>query len=184
MTDHPVETWVELRDEGRWVHFQEYFVRRRTDVVIRGVEVRGIETAVAAPGVLEALEAADLVVLCPSNPFVSIGPILRLRGVREAIDVARRRGVRVAAVSPLIGGATIKGPAARMLVELGYAPTAAGVLQVYAGLVDVYLIDPVDRALSEEIVNLGAQPVVVDALMRGRRGEARLARALLRAMAT
>jgi LPPG:FO 2-phospho-L-lactate transferase len=181
MTDAPVETWVALRDEQRWVHFQEYFVHRRTDVAIRGVDVRGLAEASAAPGVLEALEGADAIFLCPSNPFVSIGPILSVPGVREAIESARRRGVCVAAVSPLIGGATVKGPAARMLMELGYAPTAAGVLAVYRGLVDVYLIDPVDRALSDEIRSQGARPVVADALMRGRRGEARLARALLKA---
>jgi LPPG:FO 2-phospho-L-lactate transferase len=182
MTDAAVETWVELRDDRRWVHFQEYFVRRRTDVSISGVEVRGLAEAAPGPGVIEALEAADLIALCPSNPFVSIGPILDVRGVRDAIEAARRRGVQVAAVSPLIGGATIKGPAARMLSELGFAPTAAGVLAVYRGLVDVYLIDPLDQALAPEIERLGAWPVVADALMRGRRGETRLARVLLRAV--
>jgi LPPG:FO 2-phospho-L-lactate transferase len=183
MTDAPVETWVELRSERAWVHFQEYFVHRRTDVPIAAVEVRGIQQARPAPGVLESLQAADLVVLCPSNPFVSIGPILAVRGVREAIEVARRRGVCVAAVSPLIGGATVKGPAARMLAELGFAPTAAGVLRSYAGLVDVYVVDPIDRGLGAEIADLGARAVIADALMRGRRGEARLARRLLRATA-
>jgi LPPG:FO 2-phospho-L-lactate transferase len=182
MTDAPVETWVELRDERRWVHFQEYFVRRRTDVPISAVLVRGLDEATPAPGVIEALEAADLIVVCPSNPFVSIGPIIAVAGVRDAIERARgQRGVRVAAVSPLIGGATIKGPAARMLSELGFSPTAAGVLEVYAGLVDVYLIDPLDRTLAPEVRRLGARPVVADALMRGRRGEARLARVLLNA---
>jgi len=182
MTDAPVETWVELRDEQRWVHFQEYFVRRRTDVAIGAVSVRGLEQAQPAPGVTEALEAADLIVLCPSNPFVSIGPILSVRGVRQSIEAARARGVPVAAISPLIGGATIKGPAARMLTELGFQPTAAGVLQVYDGLVDVYLIDPLDAGLSAEITRLGARPIVADALMRGRRGEARLALVLLNAL--
>jgi len=182
MTDAPVETWVELRDEQRWVHFQEYFVHRRTDVAIRAVDVRGLSDATAAPGVLEALEAADAIIVCPSNPFVSIGPILSTPGVREAVERARRRGVCVAAVSPLIGGATIKGPAARMLSELGYPPTAAGVLEVYGGLVDVYLIDPVDRGLTDDVQRHGARPLVADALMRGRRGEARLARTLLRAV--
>jgi LPPG:FO 2-phospho-L-lactate transferase len=181
MTDEPVETWVQLRDGGEWVHFQEYFVHRRTDVAIRGIDVRGLRDAKSAPGVVEALESAELIVLCPSNPFVSLGPILDTPGIRETIAAARRRSVPVAGVSPLIGGATIKGPAARMLSELGYAPTAAGVLAVYGGLVDVYLIDPVDAGLSDEVVRLGAQPIVAEALMRGRRGEARLARVLLRA---
>jgi LPPG:FO 2-phospho-L-lactate transferase len=144
--------------------------------------VRGLADAAPAPGVLEAIERADTIVVCPSNPFVSIGPILDVPGLREAVEAARRRGVCVAAVSPLIGGATIKGPAARMLVELGFPPTAAGVLQVYGGLVDLYLIDPQDRALTDEIGSHGARPVVADALMRGRRGEARLARVLLRAL--
>jgi LPPG:FO 2-phospho-L-lactate transferase len=182
MTDQPVETWVQLRDGGEWVHFQEYFVHRHTDVAISGLDLRGGGEAKPAPGVLEALGSADLIVLCPSNPFVSIGPILSVSSIRREIEAARQRGVRVAAVSPLIGGATIKGPAARMLLELGYPPTAAGVLAVYGGLVDVYVIDPVDADLSEEVARLGARPVVADAFMRGRRGEARLARVLLSAM--
>jgi LPPG:FO 2-phospho-L-lactate transferase len=124
-----------------------------------------------------------LIVLCPSNPFVSIGPILQVAGVRAALDAARSRGTKVAGISPIIGGSTIKGPAARMLVEFGYEPSAAGVAQVYAGLLDVFLIDPVDAALGPEIARLGALPVVADALMKGRRGEARLARVLLNAVA-
>ncbi len=183
MTDAPVETWVQLRDSGEWVHFQEYFVHRRTDVAIAAVDVRGLASAAPAPGVLEAIASADLIALCPSNPFVSIGPILSLREVRAALLSARGRGVRVTAVSPLIGGATIKGPAARMLTEFGLPATAAGVLQVYDGLVDLYLMDPMDASLSDEVRRLGARPVLADALMRGRRGEARLARVLLNAAA-
>ena len=174
MTDAPVETWVQLAESGEWVHFQEYFVHRRTDVAISGVDVRGLSSASAAPGVLEALRKADLIVFCPSNPFVSIGPILQVAGVREAL-----RGVF--AVSPLIGGATIKGPAARMLVEFGYEPSAAGVAEVYRGLLEAFLIDPVDEALAPKIEATGARPIVADALMRGRRGEERLARVVLRA---
>jgi LPPG:FO 2-phospho-L-lactate transferase len=181
MTDAPVETWVQLAEDGRWVHFQEYFVHRRTDVPIRAVEVRGIAEAAPAPGVLDALAAADLVVVCPSNPFVSVNPILQVPGVRDAVSAARRRGVLVAAVSPLIGGATIKGPAARMLTELGYTPSAAGVVSVYGGLLDVFVIDSVDAAQADAIAAHGARPVIADALMKGRRGEARLARVLLNA---
>lgn len=179
MTDSAVETWVRLVPSGDWVHFQEYFVHRRTDVAISAVDVRGLATAAAAPGVIDALSAADVIVLCPSNPFVSIGPILQVEGVRSAIARARGRGAVVAGVSPLIGGATIKGPAARMLTEFGYPASAAGVAQVYAGLLDVWLMDPVDRPLAEAVRGLGVRPVFADALMRGRRGEARLARALL-----
>jgi LPPG:FO 2-phospho-L-lactate transferase len=181
MTDQPVETWVQLKDDATWVHFQEYFVHRRTDVAIRAVQVRGIEQAKPAPGVLEAIEQADLIVFCPSNPFVSVGPILQVPGLREAIQQARARGTLAAGISPLIGGATIKGPAARMLVELGHEPSAAGVAALYRGILDVWLIDRVDGpSLKAQIASYGLRPVVADAIMRGRRGEARLARALLK----
>src|SRR5579859_7929661 len=184
MTDQSVETWVQLRDDNAWVHFQEYFVHRRTDVAIRAVQVRGIEAALPAPGVVEAIEAADLIVFCPSNPFVSIGPILQVPGIREAMVTARGHGTIAAGISPLIGGATIKGPAARMLVELGHEPSAAGVAAIYRGILDVWLIDRVDGpSLSAQIAGYGLRPLVADALMRGRRGEARLARTLLRALA-
>jgi LPPG:FO 2-phospho-L-lactate transferase len=181
MTDAPVETWVQLAETDEWVHFQEYFVHRRTDVAIRAIEVRGIASAQPAPGLLEAFGTADLIVICPSNPFVSLGPILQVPGVHDAISAAKHRGATVAGVSPLIGGATVKGPAARMLVELGYAPSAAGVVAVYDGLLDVFLIDPVDVGLKDEIAQYGVRPIIADALMRGRRGEGRLARVLLKA---
>lgn len=181
MTDDPVETHVKLAEDGGWVHFQEFFVLRRGDVPISAVRFEGIERARPAPGVLEGIAAADLIVLCPSNPVVSLGPILALAGVRTAIADARRRGATVAAVSPLIGGATVKGPAARMLADLGTEPTAAGVAGLYAGLLDLYVIDRLDAGLADRIHAQGARPLVTDAVMRGRRGEARLAREVLRA---
>ncbi len=181
MTDQPVDTWVQLAENGQWVHFQEYFVHRRTDVAIRAVRFDGIAEAEPAPGLMEEIAAADVIVICPSNPFVSIAPILAVRGVKDAIARARTHA-KVAAVSPLIGGATVKGPAARMLVELGFEPSAAGVAQQYAGLLDVFLIDSIDAHLADKIRALDMQPVIGDALMRGRRGEARLARLLLRSI--
>jgi LPPG:FO 2-phospho-L-lactate transferase len=181
MTDQPVETWVQLAADGRWVHFQEYFVQQRAAVPICAVQVRGIAEARPAPGLGEAIQEAAAIVLCPSNPFVSLGPILQVAGLREAIRAARGRGTPVAGVSPLIGGATVKGPAARMLVELGHEPTASAVAALFADLLDVFLIDPVDAHLAPAIRALGVRPVVAEALMRGRRGEARLARILLHA---
>jgi LPPG:FO 2-phospho-L-lactate transferase len=182
MTDSPVETWVQLAEDGQpWVHFQEYFVKRRTDVPISAIDVRGLDRAAPAPGVLEALERADLIVLAPSNPFVSLGPILATPGMREQIRRSRDRGARVAAVSPLIGGATVKGPAARMLRELGFEPSATGVAAQYSDILDLFLIDPLDAGLRGAIEAMGPSVLVRDALMRGRRGEARLARALLAA---
>jgi LPPG:FO 2-phospho-L-lactate transferase len=181
MSDDPVETWVQLAEDDAWVHFQDYFVKRRAEEAIRSVCFEGIEQARPAQGVLEALARADLVVFCPSNPFVSLGPILAVPGVRDGVRAARARGAVVGGVSPLIGGATVKGPAARMLAELGHEPTAAGVAALFADLLDVYLLDPTDAGLAGCIRARGVHPVIADALMRGKRGEARLARVLLRA---
>lgn len=180
MSDDAIETHVQLADDRRWVHFQEFFVRRRADARISAVRCEGIERSRPAPGVLDSIAQAELIVVCPSNPIVSIGPILAVPGVRAAVAAARRRGTTVAAVSPLIGGAAVKGPAARMLAELGTPPTAAGVAALYADLLDLYVLDHVDAALAGEI---GTRTLVTNALMRGRRGEARLARELLRASA-
>jgi LPPG:FO 2-phospho-L-lactate transferase len=195
MTDDPVETWIQLAgvppagsgvspggsEDDRWIPFQEYFVRRRADVPISAVRFDGIERSRPAPGLLDAVGTAHLVVLCPSNPIVSIGPILGVPGIRDAILAARSRGAIVAGVSPLIGGATVKGPAARMLREMGVEPSAAGVASMYADLLDIYVIDRVDAALASTIEEQGARPIVTDALMRGRPGERRLAREVLRA---
>jgi LPPG:FO 2-phospho-L-lactate transferase len=158
-------------------------VHRRTDAAIRAVRFEGIEDARPAPGLLGALRQADLIVICPSNPFVSVAPILAVPGVREEIAAARKKGTPVAAVSPIIGGATVKGPAARMLIELGFEASALGVARQYECLVDIFLIDRVDAALADGLRELGLRPLVEDAWMRGRRGEARLARAMLRAVA-
>jgi LPPG:FO 2-phospho-L-lactate transferase len=181
MTDDPVATWIQLAEDDRWVPFQEYFVRRRADVPIRAVRFEGIERSRPAPGLLDAVGTAHLVVLCPSNPLVSIGPILAVPGIRDAVRTARSRGAVVAGVSPLIGGATVKGPAARMLRELGIEPSAMGVASMYADLLDIYVIDRVDAGLASKVEEQGARPIVTDALMRGRPGERRLAREVLRA---
>jgi len=179
MSDQPVETCIQLAESGEWVHFQEYFVHRRTDVAIRDVRFEGIEQALPAPGVLDAIASAQLVAICPSNPFVSIAPILAVPGVREAIDASP---ARVVGVSPIIGGATVKGPAARMLAELGLEVSVLGVARQYAGLVDMFVIDAVDAHLADGLRALEMKPVVTDAWMRNKRGEARFARAVLRAV--
>ncbi len=183
MTDDTVETWVQLAADAEWVHFQRYFVEQRAAVPIRAVRFEGIERARPAPAVIEALDRARVIVFCPSNPFVSLAPILALAGVRDAVRAARTRGVPVVGVSPIIGGTTVKGPAARMLVELGHRPTAAAVAGLYSDLMDVFLIDTADRALADQVAALGIRPVVADILMRGRRGAARLGRLVLRAVA-
>ena len=125
MSDDPVETRVDVVGEGE-VGFQEYFVRRRHAVVASGVRFEGAERARPAPGVLEALATASTIVICPSNPILSIAPILAVPGIREAVTARRRDTV---AVSPIVAGAALKGPADRLLTELGHEASVVGVAQ-------------------------------------------------------
>jgi LPPG:FO 2-phospho-L-lactate transferase len=136
-TDDPVRTKVAT--DARELDFQEWFVARGHRDRVTGVRFEGAETALPAPGVLEALDEADLVVIAPSNPFVSIQPILAVPGIREAL--ARKR---VAAVSPLVGGETLRGPLAEMMESLGHESTAAGVAALYGDLVDRFVVAPGD----------------------------------------
>lgn len=162
MSDDPVRTIVET-DEGP-LRFQEYFVKRRTDVDVRDVRFEGVERAVPAPGVLDAIASADAVLVAPSNPVVSIGPMLAVAGVRDALR-SRRGGV--AAVSPIIGGRTVKGPADRMMASLGMAATAAGVAAAYRDFAGALAIDDEDAALAPEVEALGMRCAVTQTVMRG-----------------
>ncbi|QDC23417.1 2-phospho-L-lactate transferase [Georgenia yuyongxinii] len=174
MTDDWVATVVDT-DVGR-LGFQEYFVGRRHQDEVRGIVLDGVEEARPAPGVLEALAAADVVVVGPSNPFVSIGPILAVPGVRDALagTSARRVGV-----SPIVGGRALKGPAAAMLTALGHETSALGVARLYAGLLDLYVIDEQDRHLAPEIEALGLPVAVLATVMDDPDDRERLARELL-----
>ncbi len=174
MSDQRVRTEV-LTPAGR-LAFQDYFVRRRTEDEVLKIEFAGIETARPAPGVLEALREADTILLAPSNPFVSIGPILALPGVREAIKARRERCV---AVSPIVAGETIKGPAAKMLQSLGYENSAAQVAELYRDLVGTFVLDNADAALAPRVEALGVRPIVTDTIMRGSFEKAALARIAL-----
>ncbi len=160
VTDDRVRTVVETAEGD--LGFQEYFVGRRHDVPITGVRFTGAEQAAPAPGVLEALADSDVVVLAPSNPIVSIGPVLAVPGVRDAL--ARRRD-SVVAVSPIVGGAALKGPAARMLVELGHEASALGVARLLADVVGTFVVDDVDAALAPTIEALGVRCKVTDTIM-------------------
>ena len=151
-SDDDHRTLIET-DEGT-LTFQEYFVRRRQEPSVQGVRFEG--AAAPTDAVLRAIGSADLLVVGPSNPLVSIGPILELGGVRDAI--AESHAIRVG-VSPIVGGRALKGPADRMLVSLGHEPTAAGVAGLYRGLIDRFVIDPVDAGTANEI---GAGGVIVD----------------------
>ena len=161
MTDAPVRTKVRTPDGV--LAFQDYFVRRRTEDEVLGIEFEGIEGAVPAPGVLASIKNADAVLIAPSNPFVSIGPILALPGVREAL---RGRRENCSSVSPIVGGKTVKGPAARMMQSLGYENSAWQVAELYHDLAATIVIDDVDAALAGRIAKSGVRPIVTDTIMR------------------
>ncbi len=173
MADAPVRT--EVRTDEGWLEFQEYFVHRHQEPTVHEVRFVGIETAAPTAEVLAAIEAADLIVVAPSNPIVSIGPILALPGMTAAIDVARSRGVQVIAVSGIIGGKALKGPADRMLASLGHMSTAFGVATLYRGLIDGLVIDTVDEVWAHDIASIGICEHVTDTIMTGDAGRARLA---------
>jgi LPPG:FO 2-phospho-L-lactate transferase len=137
-TDDPLRTKIET-DAGE-LDFQEWFVGRGHRDAVRGVRFEGAEAATPAPGVLEAIGEAELVVIAPSNPFVSIFPILAVPGIREAL--ARKR---VAAISPLVGGKALRGPLAEMMESLGHEPSAAGIAALYGDLVDTFVVSPRDE---------------------------------------
>jgi LPPG:FO 2-phospho-L-lactate transferase len=144
--------------------FQEYFVKRRTEDDVRAVRFEGAADAAPAPGVLDAIASAGAVIIAPSNPVVSIGPLLAVPGVRDAL---RDTAASVVAISPIVGGRTIKGPADRMMASLGMTPTAAGVAETYADFLDVLIIDEQDRALAPAIEATGVRPVVAQTIMHG-----------------
>jgi len=144
MSDQPVRTIVET-DEGK-LAFQEYFVHRRCEPKVKGFRFEGIETAQAAPGMLDAIEAADAVVICPSNPWVSIDPIVSVAGIRDVVEAKP-----VVAVSPIIGGETVKGPAAKMYAELGIQPSALAVAEHYRELLNGFVLDNIDAGLAKLI---------------------------------
>ncbi|MBI3248353.1 MAG: 2-phospho-L-lactate transferase [Deltaproteobacteria bacterium] len=160
MSNDPVRTIVHT--EAGALPFQEYFVKGRGEGQVRKVELRGIVTATAAPGVCEALLAAELIILPPSNPIVSIGPILALPGVRTALQ---NTAAPIVAVSPLVAGKPIKGPADRLLGGLGIEVSAAGVAGMYADFLDTFVIDTQDADQRERLERQGFQVIVTDTIM-------------------
>jgi LPPG:FO 2-phospho-L-lactate transferase len=171
-TDDRYRTTLET-DEGR-LAFQDYFVRRRQEPTVSAVAMEGGAAARPTAAVMEAIARADLVVIGPSNPIVSIGPILDLAGIREAVTAARS-----VAVSPIVAGRALKGPADRMLSSLGHQATAVGVARLYAGLVDRFVLDEADAVLAAEVESLGMAVEVLPTVMRDDRDRAALAASLL-----
>ncbi|MGO9589336.1 MAG: 2-phospho-L-lactate transferase [Candidatus Acidiferrales bacterium] len=174
MSDQPVPTIIET-DEGR-LHFQEYLVQRRAEPTVRAISFNGIERARPAPGVLEAMEGASSIVICPSNPLISIGPILAVPGVREAL---RKRRTHVIAVCPIVGGKSLKGPSDRMLEQLGHDVSALGVARMYQDICGTFVIDSVDSAQSATIEALGMEVVIHPTVMRNVEDKEQLARRIL-----
>lgn len=177
MSNDPIRTRI-IGPDGE-IPFQDYMVKLRTDVEVRGVEFAGAEKAAPAPGVLAALRDAKAVILAPSNPIVSIGPILAVPGLRDAL--AHSRATRVA-ISPIIAGEVVKGPAAKMLQTLGHEVSAVGVARIYQGLVDLMVIDEQDAALAPAVEALGMRCLVTDTIMSSDEKKAALARTIVAAL--
>lgn len=177
MTNDPVRT--QIRVEDGWLDFQSYFVGRQHADVVQDVAFDGVDVARPAPGVIDSLLDADVIVFCPSNPVVSIGPILALDGVSEAI---RRSRAPVVCISPIVGGKALKGPAAGMLEQRGYEVSALGVAEYYGDLVDVMVIDEADAALAPAIEKLGKRVLVLQTVMGDRDDRIRFANDVLAAL--
>lgn len=177
MADEPVRT--DVRTDDGWLEFQDYFVRRHQEPEVRQVRFRGAEAARPTAEVLAALAAAEAIVVAPSNPLVSVGPILAVPGMLEAIEAARAHGVEVTAVSGIVGGKALKGPADGMLSSLGHKVSALGVARLYAPWVDRFVLDTVDGALAPAVEALGPRAMVTDTIMTDDAGRDRLAGELL-----
>ena len=174
MSDQRVTTILET-DEGP-LHLQDYLVRRRAEPKLRGIAYEGAAKAKPAPGVLERLEKADLIIICPSNPLISIGPILALPGIREML---KKRRDDVLAISPLVGGKSLKGPSDKMMAELGYEVSVRGVAKLYRDLCATMVIDALDTEDAASVELLGMNAVLLPTIMRTDADKERLAREVL-----
>lgn len=176
MTDIHTPTTI-ISDEGE-MHFQEYLVKRRAQPKVTGIRFENIESAKPAPGVADAILRSDAIIICPSNPLISIGPILAVPGMR---DLLKRAEAPVVAISPVVGGASLKGPTDKMLADLGMQVSAAQVARLYSDIADVFILDVQDESAKIEIENLGLKVCVTDTVMSGLEEKIRLAKFTLEA---
>jgi LPPG:FO 2-phospho-L-lactate transferase len=174
MTDLYTPTRV-VTDEGE-MHFQEYFVRHRCAPRVREIRFDNVESARPASGVLRSIAEADAVIVCPSNPFISIGPILAVPGVRDAL---KRTEAKVIAITPIVGGRALKGPAADMLRDLGYEVSARAVAEMYRDFARSFVLDAEDAAIKSSVEALGLDVVVMNTVMMSVEDKRRLAREVL-----
>jgi len=170
MTNDQFETWIGT-DAG-WMHFEEYYVRRRYRDEVRGVQFRGADNAQPAPGVLEVLRDADLVVVAPSNPIVSIGTILAVPGIREKL---RQRDKPVVAISPIVGGSPLKGPADRLMSHYGVQVSPKGVAKLYEDFLDLLILDNADKELIGGVASMGIEAAATNIIMKTMEDRIRLA---------
>jgi LPPG:FO 2-phospho-L-lactate transferase len=175
MSDQPVRTIVETEDGD--LAFQEYFVHRRCDPGVKGFRFDGIDKAEPAPGAREALQFADAIIVCPSNPWVSIDPILKVFSPLLSGEGSRVRSVT--AISPIIGGQTVKGPAAKMYRELGIEPSAFAVANHYRGLVTGFVMDTIDTQFIESVRGLNMRTLVTNTMMKSHEDRRQLASEVL-----
>jgi len=175
-TDDRLETYVTTRTGA--MHLQEFWVKHRGEPEVEGVEYRGEEGAKPERGAIEALESAERIVFCPANPVTSIMPILAIDGIRESIARSRARKV---AVSPMVGGAPVTGPAGKLMRAIGLEPSSLAVSKLYRGLIDCMMVDPADAHYSEAMRAEGARAVLGSILMRTPADEVQLAREVLSA---
>jgi LPPG:FO 2-phospho-L-lactate transferase len=174
MSDGPVRT--RIRTPDGWLDFQEYFVRDKAQAEVLAVEYAGAEAASPGPAVLDAIGGAEAVIVCPSNPVTSIGPILAVPGIAAALA---RTPAPVVAISPIVGGGAVSGPAGQLMRARGLSVTATGVVQAYAPWLQTLVLDRTDAAQAASIRRLGVTPVVTDTIMTDRAREVALARAVL-----
>jgi LPPG:FO 2-phospho-L-lactate transferase len=174
MSDERVETRLHTADGE--ISFQEYFVKDRWSKPVTSVRFEGVERSRPAPGVIEAIHQASAIVVCPSNPVTSIGPILAVPGIRAALTETK---ATVVALSPIVGASAISGPAHKLMAAAGSEPSAFGVAQVYAGFVDIFVIATADEQMKSRIENLGIATVLSDIVMSDVAGKRRVAREVL-----
>jgi len=177
MTDDRFET--KIVTAAGTIHFQEYFVKKRAQDEVIGVTFEGVEKARPAPGVIDLISSSDAVIICPSNPIVSIGTILSVKGIRSALEETE---AKVAAISPIVGGSPIKGPADRLMRGLGLEVSAYAVAGLYRTFLDTFVIDQADRAEKERIEGLGLNVVATNTIMRDQKDKVQLARVTLRSV--
>jgi LPPG:FO 2-phospho-L-lactate transferase len=177
MSDDPIPTIVST-DEGE-LAFQDYFVRKKCQPKVSGFRFERTELSLPPPGVISAIQEAELIVICPSNPWVSIDPILSVPGIKDTFLSKKDVGLEIAAVSPIIGGKAVKGPVVKMYQELGIEPSALSVAQHYGRLLDYFVFDSIDVNLGQDIESLNIHKLCTNTLMRSRDDRKNLAYEIL-----